>query len=102
MVSNQMNGTVEFAYFRPGAQSVELAGDFNDWKPERHVLTKDKDGWWRISLALEPGEFRFKYLVDGEIWEADFAAYGVENDKHGGWNSVLWIKETDQRRRAAA
>ena len=102
MVSNQNDGTVEFAYFRPGANLVQLAGDFNEWEPERHTLTVDKEGWWRIKLALQPGEYRFKYLVDGEIWEADFAAYGVENDKHGGWNSVLWIKENHYRNIAAA
>lgn len=92
MVSNQHNGLVKFEYFRPRANIVQLAGDFNDWNPEHFNLKMDKNGWWRTQLKLPTGEYRFKYLVDGRCWEADFAAYGVENDKLGGWNSVVWIK----------
>ena len=95
MVIHQHDGSVEFAYFRPAAQQVTLVGDFNNWQPGELPLERDERGWWRVRLALGPGEYRFKYQVDGKIWEADFAAYGVENDKHGGWNSVLWVQETE-------
>ncbi len=89
---NQLNdGSVEFAYFRPGAQQVCLAGDFNQWKSEEHMMRRDEDGWWRIRMALPPGEYRFKYVVDGSLWEADFAAYGVEMSRLGGWTSVLYL-----------
>ncbi len=93
MVTQHNDGTVEFAYFRPGATSVALAGDFTGWQSDRHPLTRDRDGWWRMHLALPPGEYRFKYVVDQTLWEADFAAYGVEMCKVGGWNSVLYIAE---------
>ncbi len=103
MVIFQDDGTVEFAYFRPGADSVSLAGDFNSWQAASHPMRRDSDGWWRLQLALPGGEYRFKYVVDHCIWEADFAAYGVEMCKVGGWNSVLYVSpQTTTARKAAA
>jgi len=93
MITHQHDGTIEFAYFRPGADSVTVAGDFNRWQPHVHQMTRDERGWWRIRLALPTGEFRFKYVVDGAIWEADYAAYGVEMCAIGGWTSVLLVDE---------
>lgn len=92
MVSVHHDGTIEFAFFRPTALSVRLAGDFNNWNPAGHPLLRDRDGWWRLKLSLPPGEYGFKYLVDGKLWEADFAAFGVEPDRFGGWRSVLFIE----------
>ena len=91
MVHRNEDGTIEFAYFRPGAVSVHLAAAFNQWAPDQHAMICDESGWWRLRLALPPGEYRFKYVVDGKLWEADFAAFGVEMCTTGGWNSVLWV-----------
>ena len=98
MVTAQPDGTIEFAYFRPSAQVVALAGDFNDWHESKLQMTSDGNGWWRLKLMLPPGEYRFKYVVDEKHWEADFAAYGVENDRQGDWNSVLWVAPLPQTR----
>jgi 1,4-alpha-glucan branching enzyme len=91
MVTQQKNGHTEFAYFRPAATSVLLAGDFQGGRSMQHAMDRDDRGWWRARLDLNPGEYRFKYLIDGEVWEADFAAYGVESDRVGSWSSVIWI-----------
>ena len=93
MISHLPDGSVEFAFYRPGAHAVHLAADFNRWSPQMHALVRDERGWWRLTLRLAPGEYRFKYLVDGHIWEADFAAFGVEPDDIGGWHSRLWIAD---------
>lgn len=102
MVSHHDDGSVEFAFYRPQAAQVNLAGDFNDWQSDVHAMRRDNGGWWRIRLALGPGEYRFKYLVDGTSWEADYAAFGVHNDKRFGWTSNLWIAPAARARRAAA
>jgi 1,4-alpha-glucan branching enzyme len=96
MVTRQHDGTIEFAYFRPGASHVCLAGDFNGWQSGSHLMKRDPQGWWRLRLALPTGEYRFKYIIDGSIWEADFAAYGVEMCKIGGWTSVLYVAPAPQ------
>lgn len=95
MVSQMKDGHVEFAYFRPGARSVRLAADFNHWQTSEHALARSDDGWWRLTMTLPPGEYRFKYLIDDQLWEADFSAYAVENDQFGGWNSVMWVARTN-------
>jgi len=91
MIVQKPDGTVEFAYYRPGARDVRLAGDFTGWRAGSPMRC-DERGWWRAELTLEPGKHLFKYVVDGSIWETDYAAYGVENDRHGGWNSVVQIE----------
>lgn len=97
MVTQESDGTLEFAFYRPGARSVRIAGDFNLWDPTRHELLPDgEEGWWRLRTQLAPGEYRFKYVVDGRHWETDFAAYGVEPDPTGEWNAVLLVASAEE------
>jgi len=102
MIITHDHGKVEFAYFRPGAERIALAGDFNQWNPATHAMQRDDTGWWRLALELPDGEYRFKYVVDGHIWEADFAAYGVELSELGGWTSVLYVNHAAPARRYRA
>jgi hypothetical protein len=38
-------------------------------------MKKRKDGSFSRTVSLKPGkEFRFRYLLDGERWENDWAA----------------------------
>ena len=82
------DGSVEFRFFRPDATVAALAADFNDWHPEI-PMTRDAHGWWTLEMKLEPGEYRFRYVADGE-WYTDFASNGVEYGAMG-WNSVLVV-----------
>ncbi len=103
MIIHREDGRIEFAYFRPGADRVAIAGDFNQWQPAAHAMTRDDRGWWRLNLDLPDGEYRFKYVVNDHLWEADFAAYGVEQTELGGWTSVLYINDhASPARRTAA
>ena len=104
MVHRQHDGSIEFAFFRPGAVSVAIAGTFNQWQIHTHFLSKDENGWWRIRMQLPIGKHEFKYVVDGNLWEADFAAYGLEMCDIGGWNSVVWVDRiaTEQELSSAA
>ncbi len=92
MVTQKQDGTVEFTFFGPAASQVALAGDFNNWQTEAQHLRRDENGWWKLNLKLQPGEYRFKYLVDGAMWQADYAAFGVELDRVSGFRSVLWVR----------
>ncbi len=51
----------------PGASSVSLVGDFNDWNPESHPLTATENGVWgaRIDGALIRHGQRYKLHVTG-------------------------------------
>ena len=73
---------VEFRFFRPGANRVHLAGEFNHWREGELRMTPAGDGYWFARMKLPPGEFRFRYCADGE-WFADYAAFGVEPGRFG-------------------
>ena len=60
----------EFGLLAPQARSVFLAGNFNQWNLSSHPLKKDKRGIWKISLALNPGQYEYRFHVDGE-WQND-------------------------------
>jgi 1,4-alpha-glucan branching enzyme len=86
------DGTVEFRFFRPLAGNVKVAGDFSDWGRNAIPMNSTGDGWWTVRLALLPGEYRFRYIADGN-WFTDFASHGIEICKEG-WNSVLLINSS--------
>ena len=93
MVTHLADGMIEFAFFRPQARQVILAGDFNGWQ-ESFVLQKDHTGWWRCRLHLAPGIYQFRYRADGH-WFNDYAAFGLEKGPLG-WNSVLKVDKDQQ------
>jgi 1,4-alpha-glucan branching enzyme len=57
------------------ARKVALVGEFNDWDPERTSMKRRKDGSFSITLDLDCNhEYQYKYLIDNERWENDWAA----------------------------
>ena len=81
----------EFSLSAPRAQSVFTAGDFNQWNPSSHPLTMDDRGIWRISLALNPGQYEYRFFVDGE-WQNDPKDGPVVENSFGTSNSLKIVK----------
>lgn len=77
--------------FKPdrAVQRVYLAGDFNNWAPAARRMAKNRDGSYRARLALEPGSYQYKFIVDGE-WLHDPDAPQQRNE-HGTLNSVAEV-----------
>jgi 1,4-alpha-glucan branching enzyme len=75
-------GCVQFTFYRPGAQRIFVAGDFNGWKADDVLMVPGGDGNWKARVRLPAGEYRFRYCADGE-WFADYAACGVEPGRFG-------------------
>jgi 1,4-alpha-glucan branching enzyme len=91
MTSVRSNGEVEFRFFRATARTVALAGDFTAWEDQPINMRHEGNGWWSAKVTLKPGEYRFRYVADGQ-WFTDFASHGVELKKNT-WNSVLLIQQ---------
>ena len=53
----------------PGAGPVFVAGDFNRWSTTATPLQRSADGngGFAASIALPPGRYEYKFLVDG-MW----------------------------------
>ncbi len=92
MVQLQVDGSVQFELFMPDAERVRLAASFTDWEKRAVEMRGPEDGWWTLRLHLPPGEHEFQYLVDEEIWLADYAAHGVKRNRFGMWVSLLTLE----------
>lgn len=83
---------VEFRIYRPRAEFVSIVGDFNYWNPENDLLTKGKDGIWRLHKKLYPGIYRYKYIIDGE-WVPDLYNGKSGSDNTGEICSIIEIRK---------
>jgi chromosome partitioning protein len=89
---SQINDAVVFVTLYPRAQSVQIAGDFNNWQPEQHLMEKVGDtGVWQTQMKLNPGRYRYRLVVDGQ-WQQDPYNESTEMNPFGGFNSVVEIK----------
>lgn len=93
MTSVAKDGLVEFWFYRRGAGGVRVVGDFAGPGLAGGALDMETcgDGWWRATATLHSGEYRFRYVADGE-WYTDYASNGVEMGETGV-TSVLVIPE---------
>jgi 1,4-alpha-glucan branching enzyme len=79
---------VEFSFYRPNASKVHLVGDFNNWRDGELPMQRAENGYWRASMRLPGGMFKFRYRADGR-WFADYAAFGLEYGPFGFDSCVL-------------
>lgn len=56
----------KFFITAPGAEKVELQGDFNRWGKDPLFLTAYKKGYFETSVALTGGEYKYLFRVDGK------------------------------------
>ena len=82
---------VNFTLTAPEAQSVALAGNFNGWTAHIHPLKRDSKGIWKIRINLKPGNYQYRFLVDGE-WKDDPNCTTFTPNPFGSFNSVLTVK----------
>ncbi|MBQ7206176.1 MAG: glycogen-binding domain-containing protein [Lentisphaeria bacterium] len=75
----------------PGRQ-VFAAGTFNGWKVDKLMKDKDNSGVYRCQLRLAPGEYQYKFVVDGN-WCLDAANPNFTPNEFGTLNSILFVGE---------
>jgi len=91
MTSVDKDGTVEFWFYRRDVREVRVLGDFAGWRAGSLEMAGEGDGWWRLTATLAAGEYRFRYVADGQ-WYPDYASNGIEMGDLGV-NSVLVVPE---------
>lgn len=82
---------VDFSISAPHAESVSIAGDFNDWNPTSHPMKRDKKGAWKASLNLAPGTYQYRFFVDGE-WQSDLSCTDYVENPFGTLNCVKKVE----------
>ena len=89
---NQISDAVVFVTLYPRANSVHLAGDFNNWQPSASPMQRIGDtGVWQTKLKLSQGMYRYRLVVDGQ-WQQDPYNERTEVNPYGEYNSVVEIK----------
>ena len=83
---------IVFFYHDDNANSVHLAGDFNNWSSSENQFIKNDVGLWCAEIKhLASGKYRYKFVIDGTIWKEDTSNGMKEEDSFGGFNSILHI-----------
>ena len=91
----ETSGKTVFVCRSDGAQSVVLAGSFNDWDPTQMRMDSQDDGSWRAELELAPGRYEYKFIVDGawccEPGRADAECPDCVPNTFGTMNRVIEV-----------
>jgi hypothetical protein len=61
---------VTLTLLAPAARQVFVGGSFNNFNATLTPMSRRKDGVWEAKLTLAPGQYLYKFKVDGE-WQLD-------------------------------
>jgi len=82
---------IAFSYTPPeghSVRSVSVAGSFNGWNAGADPMERGDDGVFRIEMPVPPGEWTYKFVVDGD-WISDPS--NPRQDTSGYGNSLLTV-----------
>ena len=80
-----------FVFNAPNARNVYLTGEFTGWSSEGIRMEKDeRTGLWKAVLHLEPGEYEYRFIVDG-VWIKDPDNTDSVLNEFGQENSLLIV-----------
>jgi hypothetical protein len=81
---------LHFELHAPRARSVQLAGDFTEWRAEPMAPESGSTGRWRCTKPLPRGEYRYKFIVDGQ-WINDPLNPLRKPNPFGGTDSIVRV-----------
>lgn len=89
MYAKDAKGKVSFSIKADGKVSkVAVAGDFTGWKPS--AMRKQKDGSFKVTLAVPAGRHEYKFILDGN-WTHDPEVNEAVHNQYGSLNSIAVI-----------
>lgn len=85
----RVSGGILFQAVSRNARGVEIAGDFNNWVPEP-LVRRDGEGLWQKVIPILSGNFRYKFIVDGE-WQLDPCQPAQKQNAFGSFDSYMEV-----------
>ena len=83
---------VTFTYAGAPGHTVELAGAFNDWNPDKNPMKFNSEtNSYSCTLELAPGDHEYKFIVDGE-WIIDDSNPNFASNDFGTLNSIISVQ----------
>ena len=87
-VAPPARGLTQLAIRAPDARTVEVAGDWSDWRPV--PAARAPNGVWYADLAIPAGEHRYAFRIDGKEWRVPRGAI-ASDDGVGGKSAWLTV-----------
>ena len=84
-------GRVTFSVNAPGAQTVEINGDFTQWIPLRLTQDPRDSNRWSAVLPIQAGKYQMNIRVDGGKWIAPPGLLSLR-DEFGGAVGLLVVE----------
>ncbi|MFO8098991.1 MAG: isoamylase early set domain-containing protein [Salinibacter sp.] len=83
---------IRFLYTNSEADSVAVAGDFNQWSPVSLTpRTVDGRTVWTGLVPVSRGKHEYQFVIDGDRWVPDPLAPETQSDGFGAQNAVLEV-----------
>ncbi|HEY0551437.1 MAG TPA: glycogen-binding domain-containing protein [Verrucomicrobiae bacterium] len=89
---NGQRRVIRFEFAAGKAEKVCIAGTFNDWHPHASEMIAVGDGRWQKDLSLSPGEYEYRFVIDGR-WVIDPGCPVQKSNGFGESNSVICVPE---------
>jgi hypothetical protein len=89
---------VRFIYERGEAASVNVVGDFNDWKRNATGMRKlQGSSLWVVEVPLPEGLYRYAFLVDETEWAPDPLSEVRIKDDYGMDSSLIVLINENEK-----
>ena len=76
---------------------VHVVGELNGWSRTANPMEFDGRGYVAELIVMGGRTYRFRYLIDGERWQNDWAADCYAANEFGGDDSVLDLTDSQAR-----
>jgi chromosome partitioning protein len=74
----------------PRAKTVRITGTFCNWSAKGLPLKKREDGIWECHMAMDKGNYEYRFIVDGS-WLPDPHNTNTAPNEFGGANSLVVV-----------
>jgi hypothetical protein len=83
---------IEFVLHEHNAQDVRVSGSWHGWDGPGMALAQAEPGVWRGAIRrLPPGEYTYRFLVDGWRWLDDPGNPNKRWNGRAGFDSLLFV-----------
>jgi chromosome partitioning protein len=79
---------MNFIVNAPDAKEVFIVGDFNNWQMNESSRMEKVNDTWQKSLQLDPGNYRYRFVIDGQ-WTEDSLNPKKSRNPYGEMDSLL-------------
>ena len=79
---------------KDSVKSISLVGEFNNWQVGKNCLAHlDSNGIYKIDINLPPGEYEYKFVINGKKWIPDPMNPRQIPDGWNGFNSLRTVQK---------